>query len=591
MLQKRERKGRRRARQRHGDYGFFYDNYDYDDWSSQAMPGPQSVSCEPAPPVYMRIPVPVPVPADEPATKTVTKTVPVPVYKEVPAPVPVYVDTFVPLEQRFQRDLEWKEPTSEEEWDEYYNRFLRKFRSNQPMSPAVKTARLGNFKQSHDEARLQRAECNCSDYNVDSQMADLSPKLEFAKLTGINKLSASAVAAQYVDSEILAFKHNTPKSIDWTQIWQWDSVEQQLLSDQGETSTCGTSWAIALKQAMAASITLQTGYNVDLSAQSMLDCGHGSCSGWNFGDAAQFLSTSPYVPLREDYMYMAKQSGSCLTAKKQAAAFATKMVKIEPSVAAVIEALQTGPVVAAASAISWKTYRRGVHSTCQWNPNFLQAVLIVGYQMPTRPGGKDGFWKVRNSWGAGWGEDGYIRLAMGNTCGILLDVWKVEAIPSAAFLASKSVSSNPPPTSCSADSCSQCGKESSCMSANTGGPNGKGCSWMKEKKMCHTEVVITEDAPECGPDACFACLTADRCKEAGRNLCNWDGSGSFGVCHPLPIFEDHQRAGLASVGDDASAAEYDGSVSSCFLLECSEANAAPFSKTPRADSSDSSSSD
>lgn len=33
-----------------------------------------------------------------------------------------------------------------------------------------------------------------------------------------------------------------------------------------------------------------------------------------------------------------------------------------------------------------------------------------------------GYWKVRNSWGTGWGESGFIRLAYGkNTCDITND--------------------------------------------------------------------------------------------------------------------------------------------------------------------------
>ena len=45
------------------------------------------------------------------------------------------------------------------------------------------------------------------------------------------------------------------------------------------------------------------------------------------------------------------------------------------------------------------------------------AVVLVGYGHDDEEGLD--FWKIRNSWGASWGENGYFRLSRGKgTCGV-----------------------------------------------------------------------------------------------------------------------------------------------------------------------------
>ena len=57
--------------------------------------------------------------------------------------------------------------------------------------------------------------------------------------------------------------------------------------------------------------------------------------------------------------------------------------------------------------------------TCTKNkkPQLDHCVQVVGFE-----GGlakKENYWIVRNSWNTDWGEEGYIRLSVGdNTCGI-----------------------------------------------------------------------------------------------------------------------------------------------------------------------------
>jgi len=73
-----------------------------------------------------------------------------------------------------------------------------------------------------------------------------------------------------------------------------------------------------------------------------------------------------------------------------------------------LNALTDGPVSVAVDANNWSFYSEGIFEDC--DTDLDHGVTLVGHKSGE-------FVTIRNSWGSGWGENGHIRLKLGNTCG------------------------------------------------------------------------------------------------------------------------------------------------------------------------------
>jgi hypothetical protein len=75
--------------------------------------------------------------------------------------------------------------------------------------------------------------------------------------------------------------------------------------------------------------------------------------------------------------------------------------------------LKPNAVSVNASSSVFQTYKSGVVTTgCKTATN--HAIVIVGYSTVTSPN----YYIVRNSWGSGWGDNGYIKIGMATGAGI-----------------------------------------------------------------------------------------------------------------------------------------------------------------------------
>jgi len=207
-----------------------------------------------------------------------------------------------------------------------------------------------------------------------------------------------------------------PATVDWRSKGAVTKVK-----DQGQ---CGSCWTFATTGALEGWHQISKGVLLSFSEQQIVDCDT-SDQGCNGGDPVEALTYTAQngVELELTYPYTA-QDGTCKF--KQAVAVNTNggsnLVTAQDT-DALKTALVTQPVSVAIEADEdiFQMYSSGViKDGC--GANLDHAVLAVGYTTV----GSDEAFIVKNSWGASWGQEGYVYLSTSSeynngsgACGIL----------------------------------------------------------------------------------------------------------------------------------------------------------------------------
>lgn len=250
-----------------------------------------------------------------------------------------------------------------------------------------------------------------------NHMADMLAHEFAATYNGFNK-SLKATNQRIVGSTFIPPAHITlPSSIDWREHGAVTPVKNQ--------GKCGSCWSFSATGSLEAQHFRKTKKLVSLSEQNLVDCsgkyGNNGCEGGLMDQAFQYIKENPGIDTEKSYPYEAEDS-VCRFKPRSVGATDSGFVDIpEGDEEALKQAVATvGPVSVAidASHESFQFYSEGVYNEPECSSSQLDhGVLVVGYG--TTEDGQD-YWLVKNSWGPGWGEEGYIKMArnLDNHCGI-----------------------------------------------------------------------------------------------------------------------------------------------------------------------------
>jgi C1A family cysteine protease len=177
-----------------------------------------------------------------------------------------------------------------------------------------------------------------------------------------------------------------------------------------DQASCGSCWAFATHGAFEGSYAILNNALIDSSEQGTLDCsGAGDCNGgwWAFQYLIDKGSTK-----ETEYPYVGTQ-GACktsLTRSFQADTWGyVDSTQDIPSIDALKQALcNYGPLaVAVAVTSAFQAYKSGVFNESS-NADINHGVTLIGWDDTKKA------WRIKNSWGTGWGESGFMWIAYGS---------------------------------------------------------------------------------------------------------------------------------------------------------------------------------
>jgi len=205
--------------------------------------------------------------------------------------------------------------------------------------------------------------------------------------------------------------------------WNWNTKGKVTpIKDQQQ---CGSCWAFSTTGSTEGCHAITKNKLVSISEQQLVDCsgsyGNQGCNGGLMTQAMQYIIDNKGLDTESSYPYTA-QDGSCAANPKNIGATLTGFTNVNAGDESDLQQkVYKGPTSIAidASQSSFQFYSSGVYFDPNCSSQQLDhGVLAVGWGVTS--GSYPKYWIVKNSWGTGWGQSGFIWMArdQSNACGV-----------------------------------------------------------------------------------------------------------------------------------------------------------------------------